>query len=74
MKEQLKLKLSLGIFWRAPFALSLADHATKLFTSVFPDSTIAKEFKCGCTKFTAILRVIAQDIRSGIESALADSK
>ena len=30
-------------------ALSLTDHATKLFTSMFPDSAIAKEFKCGRT-------------------------
>ena len=42
-------------------AFKLADHATKLFSSTFPESAIAKDFKCGRTKATAILKVIAQD-------------
>lgn len=40
-------------------AFLLADRCIKLFHSVFPDSAIAKEFKCGCTKATAVLKVIA---------------
>ena len=52
-------------------ALCLADHAAKLFASMFPDSTIAKEFKCSRTKATA---VIAQDVWRGIAKALGDSK
>ena len=55
-------------------ALSLADHATKLFVSMFSDSTIAKDFKCGRTKATAILKVIAQDMWMGIASALSNSE
>jgi hypothetical protein len=47
-------------------ALTLADHAAKLFASMFPDSSIAREFKCGRTKATAILKVIAQDVWSDI--------
>ena len=31
-----------------------SDHATKLFTTMFPDSEIAKKFACGRTKTTAI--------------------
>ena len=54
--------------------LCLADHAAKLFASMFPDSTIAKEFKCSRTKATAILKVIAQDVWRGITKALGDSK
>ena len=55
-------------------ALSLADHAAKLFASMFPDSFIAKDFKCGRTKATAILKVIAQDVWSGIAKAIEESR
>ena len=48
----------------------LVDHCTKLFHSMFPDSTIAKDFKCGHTKATAILKVIAQDILQQIKELL----
>ena len=34
-------------------AFKLADHATKLFSSMFPDSAITKDFKCGRSKATA---------------------
>ena len=33
-----------------------SDHATKLFSSMFPDSEIAKKFACGRTKTTAIVK------------------
>ena len=36
---------------------NLADHASKLFPSMFPDSAVAKEFKCSRKKATAILKV-----------------
>ena len=36
-------------------AFLASDHATKLFTKMFPDSEIAKQFACGRTKTTAIL-------------------
>ena len=52
----------------------LADHCTKLFQSMFPDSAIAKSFKCGRTKATAILKVIAQDVLQHIREVLQDSR
>ena len=44
-------------------AFLLADHCNRLFPSMFPDSVLAKDFKCGQTKATAILKVIAQDVQ-----------
>ena len=52
----------------------LADHCTKLFQSMFPDSAIAKSFKCSCTKATAILKVIALDILQQIRHVLQEFK
>ena len=37
-----------------PFLAS--DHANKLFPKMFPDSELAKQVSCGCTKTTAIVR------------------
>ena len=37
-------------------AFLTSDHATKLFPKMFPDSEIAKQFACGRTKTTAILK------------------
>ena len=42
--------------------LSVADHCAKLFASMFPDSAIAKSFKCGRKKATAIVEVVAQEV------------
>ena len=42
------------------FAFQLGYHCTKLFKLMFPDSSIAKDFKCSHTKATAVLKVIAQ--------------
>ena len=39
----------------------LGDHCTKLFKLMFPDSSIAKDFKCCRTKATAVLKVFSQD-------------
>ena len=44
-------------------AFLLADHCNRLFRSMFPDFTIAKDFKCRGTKATAMLKVIAQDVQ-----------
>ena len=33
-----------------------SDHATKLFSKIFPDSAIAKKFSCSRTKATAIVK------------------
>lgn len=37
-----------------PFSAS--DHATKLFSKMFPDSEIAKKFACGHTKTAALIK------------------
>ena len=38
-------------------AFLASDYATKLFSKMFPDSEIAKQFACGRTKTTAIVKV-----------------
>ena len=54
--------------------LLLADHCNQLFRSMFPDSTIAKDFKCGHTKATAIiLKVISQEIHKQQLQSINDS-
>ena len=52
----------------------VADHCAKLFVSMFPDSAIAKSFKCGRKKATAIVEVVAQEIKQGILSRVAESQ
>jgi hypothetical protein len=37
-------------------AFLTSDHATKLFHKMFPDSDIAKQFACGRTKTTAVVK------------------
>ena len=51
-------------------AISLADHCSKLFPSLFPDSAIARAFKCGRTKATAILKVIADEVMKELQGRL----
>ena len=41
---------------------------------MFPDSSIAKYFKCSCTKATAVLKVIAQDCWKTISAAVRGTK
>jgi hypothetical protein len=36
-------------------SFNIADHASKLFQSMFPDSAIARQFTCSRTKATAIV-------------------
>ena len=55
-------------------ALAVADHCSKLFSSMFPDSDIARAFKCGRTKATATVKVIAQDMIKSIVERIDDSK
>ena len=55
-------------------AFVLADHCNRLFQSMFPDSSIAREFKCGRTKATALLKVVANDIQTQLLEAVANSK
>ena len=53
-------------FGYIPFLL-----ADQLFQPMFPDSAIAKSFKCSCTKATAILKVIALDVLQQIRDVLS---
>ena len=55
-------------------ALAVADHCSKLFSSMFPDSDIARAFKCGRTKATATVKVIAQDMIGEIMERISDSQ
>ena len=41
---------------------------------MFPDSSIAKDFKCIHTKATAVLKVIAQDCWKTISAAVSETK
>ena len=53
-------------------ALMLADHCSKLFPNMFPDSVIVKAFKCGRTKAIAIVKVIAEEVIQDILSQLEE--
>ena len=59
MKAEVKFSYFIG---EHHLALAVADHCSKLFSSMFPDSDIARAFKCGRTKATATVKVIAQDM------------
>ena len=54
--------------------LHVADHCSKLFASMFPDSTIAKSFRCRRKKATATVEVVAQEVKQGVLSHLKESK
>ena len=41
---------------------------------MFPDSTIAKSFRCGRKKATVIVEVVAQEVKQGVLSRLKESK
>ena len=55
-------------------AFQLGDHFTKLFKLMFPDSAIAKDFKCRRAKATAVLKVIAQNCWKTISAADRETK
>ena len=55
-------------------AFQLRDHCAKLFKLMFPDSSIAKDFKCSHSKATAVLKVIAQDCWKKISAAVRETK
>ena len=55
-------------------ALAVADHCSKLFSSMFPDSDIARAFKCGRTKATVTVKVIAQDMIKNIVERINNLK
>ena len=55
-------------------AFQLGDHCPKLFKLMFPDSSIAKDFKYSHTKATAVLKVIAQNCWKTISAAVRETK
>ena len=47
--------------------LNVAEHLNKFYARAFPDSKIAKSFKCGRTKSTCILNnALAPDLKDYI--------
>ena len=55
-------------------AFNIADHCSKLFPSLFHDSAIANAFKCGRTKATAIVKVLAREVMKDIVAKLQQSR
>lgn len=54
--------------------MSSADHASALFTNMFPDSDTAKSYYCARTKSTAILKCMAEKTVSDIILTLRSSQ
>ena len=50
--------------------LAAADHSSKLFRAMFPDSNIARQYACGRTKTTAIVETLADDTDDIISQCL----
>ena len=61
-REQAVVEAEVNFIGEHHLALALADHCSRLFPSLFPDSAVAKAFKCGHTKATAIVKVVAQQV------------
>ena len=61
-------------FWRAPSCLSIGRSLYQTIKLMFPDFSIAKDFKCSHTKATAVLKVIAQDCWKTISAAVRETK
>ncbi|XP_074649008.1 zinc finger BED domain-containing protein 5-like [Tubulanus polymorphus] len=47
-------------------SFSTADHAAKLFKKMFSSKSVVDDFKCGRTKATAIMKVMASEVKSDI--------
>ena len=74
MDSVVEAEVKFGYFLGEHFlAFSLADHCSKLFSSLFPDSAITRAFKCGRTKATAILKVVAEEIMKELLDRLQSS-
>ncbi|KAJ8048447.1 hypothetical protein HOLleu_00771 [Holothuria leucospilota] len=53
--------------------LSVADHCGKLFQKMFPDSHIAKKYRCARTKTTYIVETLGKDSQKRILSTIRES-
>ena len=71
VEAQVKFVFFLGEHY---LAFLLADHCLKLFPSLFPDSTIGRTFKCGCTKATAIFKVVDDEVMKELCGHLQQSQ
>ena len=57
-----------GILVEHNLPLRTANHATKLFRNMFPDSQIVNKYRCDCTKTTHMLtRVVLEQITSELK-------
>lgn len=54
--------------------LSIADHSSKLFKVMFPDSKIAKKFSCARTKTTCIVKSFAKSTQEALIEMLKVTK
>jgi hypothetical protein len=52
---------------------SVADHATKLFHKIFPDSAIAKKYACSRTKTSKLVEILGTDTNKHICDTLKSS-
>ena len=75
MESVIEAEVKFGFFLAEHYlAFNLADHCSKLFPSLFHDSAIAKAFKCGHTKATAIVNVLALEVMKDICGRLQQSQ
>ena len=69
MESVIEAEVKFGFFLAEHYlAFNIADHCSKLFPSLFHDSAIAKAFKCGRTKATAIVKVLAKTSAEGFNN------
>ena len=74
LKSVVEADVKFGFFvGEQHLAFSLADHCLKPFLSLFLDSAIAKAFKCGWTRATAIVKVLAEEIMNKVTTRLHQS-
>jgi hypothetical protein len=75
MESVIEAEVKFGFFLAEHYlAFNIADHCSKLFPSLFHDSAIAKAFKCGRTKATAIVKVLALEVMKDICGRLQQSQ
>lgn len=46
--------------------ISAVDHASQLFKMMFPGNSVSKEFACGRTKATAIIKACSNDLKEQV--------
>ena len=50
--------------------ISAANHAGELFRKMFPGNPVPKQYACGCTKATAIVKECARDHMTNLANAM----